>query len=82
MYVIDFENNKHQRIYSLKSLFSFKILHWKKGAILYEYDNIVNYSVAQRLKTMLSKEKVDINRVANITIERKKDDLIFKAELV
>ena len=48
-----------------------KISQWKKGAVLYKDDDIVNYSLAQRLKTLLSKEKIDINHVANIIIERK-----------
>jgi predicted transglutaminase-like protease len=60
---------------------SLKILEWKKGAILYEDDEIVNYSLAQRLKTILSKEMIDINHVTNITIDKKKDDLIFQIKL-
>jgi predicted transglutaminase-like protease len=60
---------------------SLKLWEWKKGAILYEDDEIVNYSLAQRLKTILSKEMIDINHVANITIDKKKDDLIFRIKL-
>jgi predicted transglutaminase-like protease len=60
---------------------SLKILEWKKGAILCEDDEIVNYSIAQRLKTILSREMVEINQVANITIDKKKDDLIFQIKL-
>jgi len=60
---------------------SLKILEWKKGATLYEDDEIVNYSLAQRLKTILSKEMIDINHVANITMDKKKDDLIFQIKL-
>jgi predicted transglutaminase-like protease len=57
------------------------ILHWKKGAVLYEDDEIVNYSIAQRLKKMLSNGKLDVNQLANIRIDLDKDDLIFWAEL-
>jgi predicted transglutaminase-like protease len=57
------------------------ILHWKKGAVLYEDDEIVNYSIAQRLKKMISNEKLDMNRIANIKVDLKKDDLIFQAGL-
>lgn len=57
------------------------MLHWKKGAILYKDDEIVNYSIAQRLKKIISNEIIEINRVANIRIDQNKDDLIFQAEL-
>lgn len=61
---------------------SLKILQWKKGAILYEDDEIVNYSLAQRLKMIISGEMLDVNHVANIEIDLKKDDLIFRVELI
>lgn len=61
---------------------SLKILQWKKGAILYEDDEIVNYSLAQRLKLIISGEMLDLNHVANIEIDRKKDDLIFRVKLI
>jgi predicted transglutaminase-like protease len=57
------------------------ILHWKKGAVLYEDDDIVNYSIAQRLRKITSSEMLDINRIANLGIDRDKDDLIFRAEI-
>jgi len=60
---------------------SFKIMQWKKGAILYEDDEIVNYSLARRLKMLISREMLDVNRVTNIKIDRKKDDLIFRVDL-
>lgn len=60
---------------------SLKILEWKKGATLYEDDEIVNYSLAQRLKTILSEEMININHVAKIIIDKKKDDLIFQIKL-
>ena len=57
------------------------ILRWKNGALLYKDDEIVNYSIAQRLKKIISNEILDTNRVANIRIDLNKDDLIFQAEL-
>lgn len=59
----------------------FKILQLKKGAILYEDDEIVNYSLAQRLRTIISEEMIDINHIANVKIDRKKNDLIFRVRL-
>lgn len=58
-----------------------KILEWKKGAVLYEDDEIVDYSLGQRLSTILSKQMIDINHVADIKIDKKKDDLIFHIKL-
>jgi predicted transglutaminase-like protease len=58
-----------------------KIMQWKKGAILYEDDEIVNYSLARRLKMLISREMLDVNHVINIKIDRKKDDLIFRVDL-
>jgi predicted transglutaminase-like protease len=57
------------------------ILHWRKGAVLYEDDEIVNYSIAQRLKKIISNEMLDIDRIASLRIDQNKDDLIFQAEL-
>jgi len=61
---------------------SMKILHWKKGAVLYEDDEIVNYSLARRLETLLSDEKLDTNQVKNIKIEKKNEDLIFRVDII
>jgi predicted transglutaminase-like protease len=58
-----------------------EILHWKNGAILYKDDEIVNYSIAQRLRKIISNEILDINRVAKLRIGLNKNDLIFQIEL-
>jgi predicted transglutaminase-like protease len=50
---------------------------WKKGAVLYEDDEVVDYSLARRLKTKISDELIRANQVTGIEIERHKDDLIF-----
>jgi predicted transglutaminase-like protease len=57
-----------------------EIWHWKNGAILYKDDEIVNYSIAQRLKKIISNEILDINRVAKLRIDLNKNDLIFQIE--
>jgi len=61
---------------------SLKILHWKKGVILYEDNEIVNYSLARRLNMLLSDEMLDTNQVKNIKIEIKNDDLIFRVDII
>jgi uncharacterized iron-regulated protein len=63
---------------------SLTILQWKKGTVLYDDDEIVNYSLAQKLKTIMANQVVDLNRVTNIAVDqigRKRDDLIFRIEL-
>jgi predicted transglutaminase-like protease len=57
------------------------IWQWKNGAILYENDEIVNYSIAQRLKKIISNEILDKDRIANIKIDLSKHDFIFKIML-
>lgn len=57
---------------------SLEILRWKKGAILYEDNEIVNYSLAQRLKNRISGEMLDLNQVAKLEVIKNKDDLIFR----
>jgi predicted transglutaminase-like protease len=58
---------------------SFEIsLPWKKGAKLYEDNEIVNYSLAKRLEMKISSEMIKINQITRIKINRKEDDLTFK----
>ncbi len=54
-----------------------KIWKWKDGAKLYEDDEIINYSIARRLKSIISREMLDKNQIAHIEINREKYDLIF-----
>lgn len=61
---------------------SVRILQLKKGAILYDDNEFVNYSLAQRLKTLISNERIEMNHIKNLAIERKNDDLIFRVELL
>jgi len=50
---------------------------WKKGAILYEENEMVDYSLARRLETRISSELIRINQITRIEISHQKDDLIF-----
>jgi predicted transglutaminase-like protease len=54
-----------------------KLLHWKKGAKLYSDDEIVNYSLSQRLKTIISAQAIEVKLIKRIIVEQNKDDLIF-----
>jgi len=50
---------------------------WKKGAIRYEDDEIVNYSLAKFLKMKIFSHLVSINQVKRIRVLRREDDLTF-----
>ena len=50
---------------------------WEKGAILYEDDKLVNYSLARCLKMRISSELIEMNRIRGIEITHAKDDLTF-----
>lgn len=50
---------------------------WKKGAILYEDNEIVNFSLARLLEMKISSELIRINQIKRIEISRQKDDLTF-----
>jgi predicted transglutaminase-like protease len=56
--------------------FSLEIL-WKKGSILYEEDEMVDYSLARWLEMQLSDELIKINQIIKVEINPKKDDLAF-----
>lgn len=51
---------------------------WKNGAILYEDDEIVNYSLARYLKAKISDELLEVGQVTNLEVTKNKDDLIFQ----
>lgn len=50
---------------------------WKNGAILYEENEMVDYSLARYLETKISSELIRINQITRIEISRQKDDLTF-----
>jgi predicted transglutaminase-like protease len=58
-----------------------KLMQWKKGAILYDDDEIVSYSLAQRLKTIMANEMIEANMIGNLEVDQKKNDLIFRLSL-
>ena len=60
---------------------SWTALHWKNGAVLYDDDEIVNHSLARRLKMMITNQMIDMNRITNLEIEQKKNDLILRVKL-
>jgi predicted transglutaminase-like protease len=51
---------------------------WKNGAILYEENEMTDYSLARYLETKISSELVKINKIARIETSRYKNDLIFQ----
>ena len=55
-----------------------ELLRWKRGAVLYEDNEIVNYSLARRLKMKISGEMLELNQATKIEIDRDKGDLIFR----
>jgi hypothetical protein len=57
---------------------SLEILRWKKGAILYEDNEIVNYSLARLLKLKISDEMLETSQIAKLEIIPDKEDLRFR----
>jgi predicted transglutaminase-like protease len=51
---------------------------WKKGAKLYEDNEIVDYSLAKLLEMKISNEMIKTNQITRIEISPKSDDLMFK----
>lgn len=60
---------------------SIELSPWKKGAILYEDNEIVNYSLARRLKMQISEEMLELNQITKLEVIQNKDDLLFKISL-
>jgi predicted transglutaminase-like protease len=54
---------------------------WKKGATLYEDNEMVDYSLARRLKMKIPDELVRIDQIVGIEVEVRKDDLVFSVRL-
>jgi len=50
---------------------------WKKGAILYEDNEMTNYSLARYLKMRISSELIKTSQMTGIKTNRQKDDIIF-----
>lgn len=52
-------------------------IRWKKGSILYEDEEIVNYSLSRWLRTKISSEVLELNEITNLEVVQDKSDLIF-----
>jgi len=52
-------------------------IRWKKGSILYEENEMVNYSLGRYLETKISSEIVRMDQITGIETNRYKDDLKF-----
>ena len=50
---------------------------WKKGAVMYEDNELVNYSLARRLKTKTSTELIKGRQIKRIEVDRQDDDITF-----
>lgn len=59
-----------------KELLSLKII-WKNGAIKYQNEELVNYSLRRLLETRISNELVQVNQITKLELTRNKNDLIF-----
>ncbi len=57
---------------------SLNLPRWKKGAVLYEDNEIVNYSLARLLKRKICCEMLELGQITRIGIDRNKDDLNFR----
>jgi predicted transglutaminase-like protease len=53
-------------------------IRWKNGAILYEENEMTDYSLARYLETKISSEIVKMNQITKIEISREKNDLMFQ----
>jgi predicted transglutaminase-like protease len=51
---------------------------WEKGAILYEDDEMVNYSLARYLKLRISSELASVDKITGIEVSLRNYDLIFR----
>lgn len=76
--------NKMKRLLGIQSSIenngsvTLKLWHWKNGAILYEDDKIVNYSVSRRLRSLISAQLVTQTQIGDLKIVKNKDDLTFQ----
>ena len=50
---------------------------WRKGALLYQDEEMVNYSLSRWLKTKVSSELVEQCQIARIEAIFQKEDIIF-----
>jgi predicted transglutaminase-like protease len=53
----------------------------RKGAMLYQDDEMVNYSLARWLRAKITMELIDLNPITKIEVINEKDDLLFLIHL-
>jgi hypothetical protein len=63
------------------NLLPLEIYEWKKGAVLYEDNEIVNYSLARLLKSKILGEKLELSQIANLEVIPEGKDLKFQITL-
>ena len=52
-------------------------IRWRKGTILYEDDEMVNYSLSRWLQTKISEELIEMSQITRIKVISEKQDIIF-----
>jgi predicted transglutaminase-like protease len=57
---------------------SLEILRWKKGGMLYEDNEIVNYSLSQLIKNEILGERLELSQITKLEVIQDKNDLIFR----
>jgi predicted transglutaminase-like protease len=57
-----------------------KSIPWKKGAILYEDDEMVDYSLARWLETRISRQLIRIDQITRIEINCHEDDPMIEKD--
>ena len=73
---LDIKNHADNKASSLSTL----TIRWRKGAIIYEDDELVNYSLLRLLKARFSSELVDVGQITKIEIVLDGDNLNFLLE--
>ena len=53
-------------------------IRWKKGSILYEDEEIVNYSLSRWLRAKISSEVLELNKITKLEVVQDKNDIIFR----
>ncbi len=61
---------------------SLKVFQWKKGALLCEDDEIVNYSLTRLLIMKLSSQMLGQHQLVALNIVREEDDLVFQVKFM
>jgi len=63
------------------NLSSLKILTWSQGSMLYEDDEIVNYSLSQLIKKNILDEMLDLSQITKLEVIQDNNDLVFWIKL-